>query len=62
MGSDGTETFFIPLRSWHRAQQPPAIGSRIGAVVVEGSAIEFWESRSTTYKNNPHKGQRFHEL
>jgi len=54
MSSDATETSFIPLRSWRRAQQPPAIRSRIGAVVVEESAIEFWERQSTTYKDNPH--------
>ena len=34
MSFDATETSFIPLRSWRRAQQPPAIRSRIGAVVV----------------------------
>ena len=41
LSSDATETSFIPLHSWRRAQQSPAIGSRIGAVVVEESAIEF---------------------
>ena len=30
-----------PLGSWRRAQQSPAIRSRIGPVVVEESAIEF---------------------
>jgi len=43
MSSDATETSFIPLHSWRRAQQPPAIGSRIGPAVVEESAIEFWD-------------------
>jgi len=38
---DVTETYFIPLGSWRRAQQSPAIRLRIGAVVVEESAIEF---------------------
>jgi len=61
MSSDATETSFIPLRSWRRAQQPPAIRSRIGAVVVEESAIEFRE-RQGTYKDSSHKGQRFHEF
>jgi len=59
LSSDATETSFIPLRSWRRAQQSPAIRFRIGAVVVEGYAIEFWD-RQGTYKDNPHKGQRFH--
>jgi len=39
MGSDATETTFIPLRSWRRAQQSPAIRTRIGPVVVEESDI-----------------------
>jgi len=60
MSSDATETSFILLRSWRRAQQPPSIRSRIGAVVVEGSAIRFWERQGTTDKDNPHKGQRSH--
>ena len=60
MGSDATETSFIPLPSWRRAQQPPAIRSRIGAVVVEESAIKLWELQGTTYKDNPHNSQRFH--
>jgi len=47
MGSDATETSCIPLRSWHRAQQPPAIRSRIGAVVVEESVIEFWDRQDS---------------
>ena len=38
---DATETYFIPLRSWRRAQQYPAIRLKIGAVVVGGSAMEF---------------------
>ena len=57
---DATETYLIPLRSWRRAQQSPAIGSRIGPAVVEESDIELWE-RQGTYKDNPHKGERFHE-
>ena len=40
---DATQTSFIPLRSCRRAQQPPAIRSRIGAVVVVESAIEVWD-------------------
>jgi len=43
LSSDATETSFIPLRSWRRAQQSPAIRSRIGPVVVEESDIELWE-------------------
>ena len=43
MSFDKTETSFIPLRSWRRAQQSPAIRSRIGAVVMEVSVIEFWD-------------------
>jgi len=61
LSSDATETSFIPLRSWRRAQRSPAIGFRIGAVVVEESAIEFWD-RQSPYKDNPHKSQRFPEF
>jgi len=43
MGSDAKETSFIPLRSRRRAQQSPAIRPRIGEVVVEESALEFWD-------------------
>jgi len=43
MSYDATETSFIPLRSRRRAQQSPAIRSRIGAMVVEESVIEFWD-------------------
>jgi len=53
---DATQASFIPLRSWRRAQQPPAIRFRIGALAVEGSAIEFWDCQGT-YKDNSHKGQ-----
>jgi len=59
MSSDVTETSCILLRSWHRAQQSPAIGSRIGEVVVEESAIESWDCQGI-WKDNSHKGQRFH--
>ena len=54
-------TYLIPLCSWRRAQRSPAIGSRIGPLVVEESAIEVWD-RQGTYKDNSHKGQRFPEL
>ena len=47
MGFDATETSFVPLRSWRRAQQPPAIGSRIGPAVVEESVIEYWDRQGT---------------
>jgi len=50
-----------PLGSWRRAQQSPAIRSRIGPVVVEESDIELWE-RQGIYKDNSHKGQRFPEF
>jgi len=43
MSSDTAETSFIPLRSYGRAQQPPAIRSRFGQPVVEEYAIEFWD-------------------
>jgi len=45
-----------PLCSWDRAQQSPAIRSRIGQGVVEGTAIELWD-RQGIYKGNPHSGQ-----
>jgi len=47
MGSDATETSFIPLSSWRRAQQSPAIRFRIGAMVVEESVIEFWDRQDS---------------
>jgi len=50
-----------PLGSWRRAQQSPAIRSRIGPVVVEESDIKLWE-RQGIYKDNSHKGQRFPEF
>ena len=44
----------IALRSWHHAQQPPAIRFRSGAVVMEESAIEFWDrqgiDKDSSYK------------
>ena len=43
MDFDATETYLIPPRSRHPAQQPPAIRSRIGQLVVKASAIELWE-------------------
>jgi len=47
MGNWRLRTYPIPARSWRQAQQPCAIGSRIGAVVVEGFAIEFWDRQGT---------------
>jgi len=44
---DVTETYLRPPCSWHRAQKPSAIGSRIRSVVVEGSTIEFWDCQHT---------------
>jgi len=35
LGFDATETSFIPLRSWRRAQQPPANRIGIRQAVVE---------------------------
>jgi len=61
LSSDVTETSFIPLRSWRRAQRSPAIRFRIGAVVLEESAIEFCD-RQGIYKDNSHYGQRFPEF
>ena len=43
MGNWRLRTYLIPARSLRRAQQCCAIRSRIGAVVVEESAIEFQE-------------------
>ena len=43
MSFDATERYLIPPRSWVQAQQPPAIRFRIGKLVVEESAIEFWD-------------------
>jgi len=59
LGFDATETSFIPLRSWRRAQQPPAIGSRIGGVVVEECVIEFWDRQDSIQPCNfMNKGRR----
>jgi len=49
-----------PLGSWRRAQWSPAIGSRIGPLVVEESDIELWERQRTSKDNPHHNGQRFH--
>jgi len=43
---DATGKYLIPSRSWRRAQQSPAIRFRIRGVVVEESAIEFWDCHS----------------
>ena len=60
---DATGTYLILLHSWRRDQQSPAIRFRIGVVVMEESATEFWDRQSSTsYKDNSHKGQRFHEF
>jgi len=47
LSADATEKSFIPLRSWRRAQQSPAIRFRIGAEVVEESVIEFWDRQDS---------------
>jgi len=63
MGFDATETSFIPLGSWRQDQQPPAIGSRIGQAVVEGSAIELWDRQYTIqHCNLINKGRGGEEL
>jgi len=43
MGIDVTGTYLIPLCSWHPAQGRPGDRFKIGAAVVEKSAIEFWD-------------------
>ena len=48
MGFDATGMYRILLRSWCRAQQPPAITFRIGALVVAESAIELWDRKQPT--------------
>ena len=62
MSFEVPETYLIPLPSTCRSQRSPAIRFRIGAAVVEGSAIEFWDGQGTIYKDNSHKGQRFPEF
>ena len=59
MGLDATETYLIPPHSWRQAQQPPAIRSRIGQLVVEESAIEFWDRQYIIqYSNIMNNGRR----
>jgi len=48
MSFDATKTSIILQCSSCRAQYSPAIGSRIGAVVVEQSAIEFLDRQHLT--------------
>ena len=52
MSFNATKTYLIPARSWRQAQQPPAIRSRIGQLVVEESAIEFWDRQHTIQSCN----------
>ena len=52
MSFDATETYLIPLGSCRQAQQPPAIRSRIGQMVVEESAIELWDRQHTIQSCN----------
>jgi len=56
MSLDATETYHILLRSWCQARQPPAIGSRIGQLVVEESAIELgdWQQPLSTVTSWKH--------
>ena len=61
MNKDRAEMDCAPLGSWRRAQQSPAIRSRIGPVAVEESDIKLWE-RLGIYKDNSHKGQRIPEF
>jgi len=43
MSIDAPETYLIPSSSWHPAQGHPSNRFKIGAAVVEESAIEFWD-------------------
>jgi len=43
----GEDLISVKLSSWRRGQQPPAIRSRIEAVVVEESVIEFWDGQDS---------------
>jgi len=43
MSIDVTGTYLIPSSSWHPAQGRPGDRFKIGAAVVEESAIEFWD-------------------
>jgi len=59
MSFDAAETYLIPPRSWRQAQQHPAIRARIGKLVVEELAIEFWDRQPTIqYCNFMNKGGR----
>jgi len=52
MSSDATETYPIPPSSWCRAQQSPAIRSRIGQAVMAESALKVWDCQQTIYHCN----------
>ena len=56
MSFDATEAYLLPLRSWRQAQQPPAIRSTIGPLVVAESAIEFWDRHYTIQYSIMNKG------
>ena len=43
MSIESVEISLIPPCSWHRAEEPPKNGSRIGAVVVELTPGESWK-------------------
>ena len=61
MNIHGVGTYFIPLRSWHRAQHPPSIRIGIPLTVVEESAIEQ-NSAQVLPKSPLHRSQRNPEL
>jgi len=43
MSIDATVMTFIPACSWRRAQSRLSDGFKIGLLVVEESALEFWD-------------------
>ena len=43
MNTGAAETYTILACSWHRAQRRPSDRFKIGPVVMEESAIEFWD-------------------
>jgi len=45
MSIDATGSYLIPSSSWHPAQGRPGDRFKIGAVVVEESAIEVWDGQ-----------------
>jgi len=56
MSIDATGTYLIPSSSWHPAQGRPGDIFKIGAAVVEESAIEFWDRQHplSAFPRPPH--------